>query len=79
MKVEGFIQCVLSNDYDYVNYAVPLVKTFEPNGRGEVIDFNKTNLSLVDSPILKRWVEDTREGVHKRVFFSILLGSAQIE
>jgi 5'-3' exonuclease len=34
MKNEGFIQCVFSTDYDYVDYAVPLVKTFGHDGRG---------------------------------------------
>lgn len=44
MYNEGYIKCVFSNDYDHVDYAVPLVKTFRLNGEGLVVDFNKTDL-----------------------------------
>lgn len=79
MYDEGFIQCVYSTDYDYVDYAVPLVKTFRPDGTGLVIDFNKTDLDRVDSEILRRWVEATRENTFRRMCFGLYCGSPYIQ
>ena len=75
---------MFSRDHDYVDYGVPLIKSFYENGKGQVIDFEKANLNQIIDSRARKWVKETKDikknnSLMKRILLGILCGEKHIE
>ena len=74
MMKEGVIDCVVSHDYEFVHFGVPMVLAFHKDKTIDVIDFKETPLEHVkDDKLLARWLREA--DLRKRELFSVLCGS----
>ena len=73
MYQEGIIDCVISKDYEFVYFGVPMVLPYLEGDHCYAIDFSKVKTEELEDKLLARWVKESNK--HKILMFSVLSGS----
>ena len=73
MYQEGVIDCVVSKDYEFVYFGVPMVLPQLEEEHCYAIDYARVKPEEIGDPLLVRWVRESDR--HKRLMFSVLSGS----
>ena len=73
MHQEGVIDCVVSKDYEFVYFGVPMVLPQLEENYCYAIDVSKVKADQLEDPLLARWINEGNR--HKRLMFSVLSGS----
>ena len=73
MYQEGVIDCVISKDYEFVYFGVPMVLPHIEGDTCTAIDFGRVRTDKLEDGLLAKWVKEADR--HKRLMFSVLSGS----